>query len=51
MFKALREDFQGGEDIIEALSGLGDEQKRNLGYSIADLIIDCQFEGSDCQYR
>ena len=47
----LREDFQGGEDVIETLASLTDEDKKGMGYSLPDLILDCQFEGSDCYYR
>ena len=50
-FQALRENFRSTEAIIELLADIEGSEKLALGYSIADLVLDCQFEGAACLYR
>ena len=49
--EVLREDFIEGEEMIEDLAGNSEDIKKEVGYSLEDMVVDCQYAGSDCSYK
>ena len=48
--EVLREDFKQGEELLEDLAGSSDDIKKQVGYSLGDMVVDCQYAGSDCSF-
>jgi hypothetical protein len=46
---ALTVTAQQQQQLTETLASLPDEQKAKLGFTKADLILDCTFNGVQCQ--
>jgi len=45
---ALREDFIKKEQLTETLAALPESTKVDLGFKNEELIVDCQYDGTEC---
>ena len=46
-----RSDFAVEELLTAQLSAMSDSERADLGYSVNEMILDCQFAGSTCKPR
>ena len=49
--KTPRQDFSVQEALTENLAALPASERASLGFSMNDLILDCQYAGSSCDPR
>jgi len=45
---AVTQTFQASQVLTETLASLPDEVKTAMGYSRGEFILDCRFDGKDC---
>ena len=46
--KPLNEDFVLEEQVIENIASIPEDTKRKMGYQPDEFIVDCQYEGWQC---
>ena len=46
-----REDFVQETVFLEALADESEEIKRQMGYTLSELVVDCSFGGKNCKSR
>jgi len=44
----VRADYELKLKVQAAMATMNDEQKSQLGHSVSDLIVDCEFAGTTC---
>jgi len=46
-----RADFQDEELLMTQLAGMASSERTELGYNTNEMVLDCQFAGSNCKPR
>ncbi len=39
---------KGIENLVSAVAGMSDQEKESMSYSQAELVVQCSFNGHDC---
>jgi hypothetical protein len=38
-------------EVLEVLADISTEEKKQMGYSLAEFMVDCTFQGKPCNKR